>query len=152
MFIFFLICRILELQADAFFEQRKEVWWSQMVSCPKEDDSSTGLPFKNLSGVFILTGAGFATGFLMLGIECIVFKWKKRKVKLHWVKSNVLISKYIYQECDHTISSSFFQKDTCTMINKILSFFFLFFLHLIYQISNYIMCINRSGFTYYLIT
>lgn len=96
-----------------------------MVSCPKEDDSSTGLPFKNLSGVFILTGAGFATGFLMLGIECIVFKWKKRKVKRYWVKSNVLISKYIYQECDHTISSSFFQIDT--MINKILSFFFLFF-------------------------
>lgn len=60
-----------------------------MVSCPKEDDSSTGLPFKNLSGVFILTGAGFATGFLMLGIECIVFKWKKRKVKRYWVKSNV---------------------------------------------------------------
>lgn len=98
MFIIFLIFRILELQADAFFEQRKEVWWSQMVSCPKEDDSSTGLPFKNLSGVFILTGAGFATGFLMLGIECIVFKWKKRKVKLHWVKSNVFISKYMYQE------------------------------------------------------
>ncbi|XP_062588597.1 ionotropic receptor 25a-like [Saccostrea cucullata] len=71
--------KILELQADAYFEQRKEVWWSKSVSCPKEDDSTTGLPFKNLSGVFILTGAGFATGFLMLGIECIVFKWKKRK-------------------------------------------------------------------------
>lgn len=134
MFIFFLIFRILELQADAFFEQRKEVWWSQMVSCPKEDDSSTGLPFKNLSGVFILTGAGFATGFLMLGIECIVFKWKKRKVKRYWVKSNVLISKHIYQECDHTISSSFFfQIDT--MINKILSFFFLFFST--FNISNF---------------
>lgn len=95
-----MIFRILDLQADAFFEQRKEVWWSQMVSCPKEDDSSTGLPFKNLSGVFILTGAGFATGFLMLGIECIVFKWKKRKVKLHCFKSNgFFFSKY--QEYDH---------------------------------------------------
>lgn len=110
MFIFFLIFRILELQADAFFEQRKEVWWSQMVSCPKEDDSSTGLPFKNLSGVFILTGAGFATGFLMLGIECIVFKWKKRKVKLHWVKSNVLFQNTCTRNVIIQYQAHFFKK------------------------------------------
>lgn len=96
-----------------------------MVSCPKEDDSSTGLPFKNLSGVFILTGAGFATGFLMLGIECIVFKWKKRKVKLHSFKSNGFFFQNIRNMimiC--TISSSFFKINIMIYLyNKILSAF-----------------------------
>lgn len=51
-----------------------------MVFCLKEDDFFIGFFFKNFSGVFIFIGVGFVMGFLMFGIECIVFKWKKRKI------------------------------------------------------------------------
>lgn len=79
-----------------------------MVFCLKEDDFFIGFFFKNFSGVFIFIGVGFVMGFLMFGIECIVFKWKKRKVKFYWVKLNVFILKYMYQEQDYMILSLFF--------------------------------------------
>ncbi|CAG5132015.1 unnamed protein product, partial [Candidula unifasciata] len=70
---------ILELQKELELSSLRLHWWaSSEVNCPKET-ANTGLDLYSLSGTFILTGAGIILGLIVLGLEHIVTRMKRRQ-------------------------------------------------------------------------
>ncbi|KAK7111834.1 ionotropic receptor 25a-like [Littorina saxatilis] len=72
---------ILQLQKQRELETLKRKWWDDAkVACPAESRDQ-GLDLSSLTGTFIVMGGGLCLGLMVLGVEFVVSRKNKQKLK-----------------------------------------------------------------------